>query len=124
MEFFNKYFLDILKTKYTAFSGRARRKEFWMFYLVYAIISVVISILTAVLGSIAGFLGTIMSIISLLFTLGTLVPFIALWFRRMQDVDKPGWFFIIPLYNLYLAIQEGTKGDNQFGPDPKAGENA
>ena len=35
------WYLEVLK-KYATFSGRARRKEFWMFYLFYLIIVVVL----------------------------------------------------------------------------------
>lgn len=121
---FNTYFLDILKTKYALFDGRARRKEYWMFALVSTIISIVISILGTILGSVAGFLGTIFSIISGLYSLAVLVPSIALGIRRMHDVGKSGWFILIPIYNIILAVTEGDKGDNEYGPDPKAGENA
>ena len=37
----------------------------------------------------------------------------------MHDVDKSGWFLVIPIYNLILTITEGTKGDNRFGSEPK-----
>lgn len=130
MEIFNTYFLDVLKTKYALFDGRARRKEYWMFVLVVVVISVVLSILGSILGSIAGFLGTIFSIISGLFSLAILVPSIGLAIRRLHDINKSGWFYLlafIPLVNfylIYLLATEGTKGDNQYGPDPKAGEHA
>jgi uncharacterized membrane protein YhaH (DUF805 family) len=40
----------------------------------------------------------------------------------MHDVDKDWWYMLIPVYNLILAFTEGTKGDNQYGSDPKAGD--
>jgi uncharacterized membrane protein YhaH (DUF805 family) len=39
--------------------------------------------------------------------------------KRMHDVDRSGWFLLIPLYNLVLALTPGTVGNNRFGFDPK-----
>jgi uncharacterized membrane protein YhaH (DUF805 family) len=39
--------------------------------------------------------------------------------KRMHDVNKSGWFILIPVYNLILAFTDGTPARNQFGPDPK-----
>ena len=100
--------------KYADFSGRARRKEYWMFAL--GLLGPYF--LLFILSSFASIFGYVL----MLFGLAALVPAIAVGVRRMHDVDKPGWFIIIPIYNLILACTEGTKGPNQFGPDPKAGE--
>lgn len=59
-----------------------------------------------------GFLETI-------YSLGVLIPAIAVGVRRMHDVGKSGWFLLIPIYNLVLAVTEGEVGENQYGPDPK-----
>ena len=37
----------------------------------------------------------------------------------MHDVDKSGWFILIPFYNLFSACTAGTCGENRFGADPK-----
>lgn len=53
-----------------------------------------------------------------------LLPFLLLVFlliqgaKRMHDVDRSGWAFLIPGYNLYLSIHPGTVGNNSFGVDP------
>jgi uncharacterized membrane protein YhaH (DUF805 family) len=40
--------------------------------------------------------------------------------KRMHDVDKSGWFLLIPVYNvIMLFLMEGTKGPNRYGEDPK-----
>ena len=38
--------------------------------------------------------------------------------KRMHDVNKSGWYFLFPIYNLYLIFMPGTKGNNAFGIDP------
>jgi uncharacterized membrane protein YhaH (DUF805 family) len=37
--------------------------------------------------------------------------------KRMHDVDKSGWFLLIPIYNLILLLTPGTEGPNRFGPE-------
>jgi uncharacterized membrane protein YhaH (DUF805 family) len=51
--------------------------------------------------------------------LAIFLPSLALAIRRMHDVDKSGWYSLIPIYNLILLCTEGTTGDNRFGADPK-----
>ena len=38
--------------------------------------------------------------------------------KRMHDVDRTGWAFLIPVYNLYLSLLPGTSGNNSYGIDP------
>ncbi|KWT94496.1 DUF805 domain-containing protein [Candidatus Magnetominusculus xianensis] len=104
------WYITVLK-KYAVFSGRARRKEYWMYILYNFIFSIVAGVVDGVLG---------IDAVHMIYTLAVVVPSIAAGIRRMHDVDKSGWFLLIPLYNLYLAVTEGTRGDNKYGPDPKA----
>ena len=53
-----------------------------------------------------------------LYSLAVLVPSIAVGVRRMHDVGKSGWFLLIPIYNLILAVTEGEKGENEYGQEP------
>ena len=124
MEAFNTYFLDVIKNKYVNFSGRARRKEFWMYMLFLNAIIAALYVIAIIFAMITPILGGIIFLVIGLFNLATLVPTLGLWFRRMQDTGNIGWFFLIPIYDIVLAVTEGTKGDNEFGPDPKAGEQA
>ena len=104
--------------RYADFSGRSRRKEYWMFLLFVIITIVVIGIIEGVLG-LTGMVAGVYGPLTVLFYLGTLIPSIAVGVRRMHDNDKSGWFILIPIYNLILACSEGTKGPNRFGADPK-----
>lgn len=103
------YYFAVL-TKYAIFSGRARRSEYWYFALFTTIISVVLMIVDSVLGG--AFLNSI-------YSLGVFIPSIAVGVRRMHDVNKSGWFILIPFYNLYLCCIDGTSGENAYGEDPK-----
>ena len=107
-----EYFADVLK-KYVVFSGRARRAEFWWFVLCMILINAVANVIAIrIVGK------WFNSVVSLAF----LLPSLAVWWRRMHDVGKPGGFCFIPIYNLILAATQGVTGPNGYGPDPK--ENA
>lgn len=97
---------------YANFNGRARRKEYWMFFLANVLISFI-------LGFILGLISPGLVLIGNLYSLAVLVPSIAVAVRRMHDIDKEWWYMLIPFYNVYLACQEGTQGPNQYGADPK-----
>lgn len=39
--------------------------------------------------------------------------------KRCHDLDKIGWFQIIPFYFLWMMFAPGDPGENDFGPSPK-----
>jgi len=110
------WYINVLK-KYAVFAGRARRTEYWMFFLFNFIISFVLGFLQ---GLSSGSAGPKILILTNIYTLAVLIPSIAVAVRRMHDTDHNGWWAIFPIVNLVIACQEGTKGDNRFGSDPKA----
>lgn len=93
--------------KYADFSGRARRSEYWWWILAVEVLNIIISYVVGI------------PALSLLLILAVIVPTIAAGVRRMHDVSKSGWFLLIPIYNLVLAVSDSTPGDNQYGPNPK-----
>ena len=106
------WYLEVLK-KYAVFSGRARRKEYWMFVLFNFIIIFVLEL-------IGGGMRKSYSVPSTIYQLAVLVPSIAVGVRRMHDTNHNGWWIICPVVNLVFAVTEGTKGENRYGPDSKA----
>ena len=118
-----EWFLKVVKGHYADFNGRARRKEYWMFGLIFMAGIIALEIVAFILMMISTTLGSLIFAVMGLACLALMVPALAVGVRRMHDVGKSGWFIIIPIYNLILTITEGEKGDNQYGPDPKAGEN-
>lgn len=58
-------------------------------------------------------------ILSTIYSLAVIVPSIAVGVRRMHDVGKSGWFILIPIYNLILALTDSNPGENEYGPNPK-----
>ena len=114
---------------YANFNGRARRAEYWYFCLFNTIISVVLSGLGRLAGG-EGFIATALTGISSLYSLATLVPGLAVAWRRLHDIGRSGgyWFFIFiplagPIILLVWLAKAGDAGDNAYGPDPKAEEN-
>jgi uncharacterized membrane protein YhaH (DUF805 family) len=109
-----QWFLKCLQN-YAVFKGRARRKEFWMFVLFFSLGSWAILFVAVLMGKDV----TTATMLAYVFQLALGIPQVAVAVRRMHDLDRSGWFFLIPLYGYYLACLDGTEGDNRFGPDPK-----
>jgi uncharacterized membrane protein YhaH (DUF805 family) len=110
------WYVDVLE-KYAVFSGRARRTEYWVFYL----FNVVISIALLVVGRAIDF-----SLLQVLYALAMLLPSLAVGVRRLHDVGRSGlWLLIglIPLVgNIVLLVffcSDSQPGDNEYGSVPK-----
>lgn len=100
-------------SQYATFSGRARRSEFWYFFLFNFLIGFV--------------LGLIMQPLAYVYALATLLPSLAVDVRRLHDIGKPGTYLLIgliPLVGEILLIvwfcQDSQPGSNTFGSNPKA----
>ena len=110
-------------SKYGVANGRASRSEYWWFSLFLFIISFVTSFADSFLFTDLVFEDGI-SPINIVASLATLIPSIAVYIRRLHDVNRSGWWMfialtcvgIIPL--LIWACSKGTDGSNDFGDDP------
>ena len=121
-------FMDAVKKcfqNYANFSGRARRSEYWYFVLFNALVGGVLSGLARMAGE--GFIASSLTSLASLYSLATLVPGLAVAWRRLHDIGKSGgyWFFIFipiagPIILLVWLVKAGDAGDNAYGPDPKA----
>ena len=119
------WYIDVLK-KYTVFSGRARRKEFWMFFLFSAIISILLAVIDEFMGWQFEMGGDILGFLSTLYYVAVIVPYLAVIIRRLHDTERTGWWILIAfipivgvLVLLVFLILQGTRGENRYGPDPK-----
>ena len=112
MDLFSRYYVGAIK-KYATFTGRASRADYWYFVLFNALIALALGIIGAVIGVGSEALINLYSFV-------TLLPLIALAVRRMHDVNKSGWYILIPIYNLVLYLTAGKKGANEYGEDPYA----
>ena len=133
--------------KYAQFTGRSRRKEFWMFALLNIMVYVVVFALMFATSGASSFAnldsGNVLAAYSAMFSgvglllavwaLAVIIPSIAVTVRRLHDRDMSGWWYLgfivasmIPLIGfiasiafLVLMCLPGTPGPNRFGPDPK-----
>ena len=108
-------FLTAIKTcfsKYADFTGRARRSEFWFWWL-----------FTFIVGLILGWIPVIGWIISI----ALIIPNLAVGARRLHDTGKSGWWQLLqllPIVGIIILIvfwvQDSHAGENQYGANPKA----
>lgn len=125
--------------KYADFTGRARRMEFWLFWLFLIGIQIVFSVLIgmvagptaavadptdpfAVLNGPASALYGVFGLVML----GLLIPSLAVAMRRLHDTNRTGWWLLLGLIPflgalvlLIFYVLDGTPGPNKYGPDPK-----
>lgn len=105
-----KWYIHVLK-KYAVDEGRASREEYWMFMLFNTIIYAVLRIVEWKLYG--------PGIITQIYRFAVIAPTIAVAIRRMHDTDHSGWFQLVPVYNVILAVRDSQPCDNRFGPNPK-----
>jgi uncharacterized membrane protein YhaH (DUF805 family) len=133
--------------RYAEFSGRSRRKEYWMYVLLLVIVSVVATLIDSALGmaQMVGPYGPLTALI----IVGTFIPSLAVGIRRLHDTNRSGWWMLLGIVPyalsialllsgnlamagivailslicaiglLVLMVLEGTKGPNDYGADPK-----
>jgi uncharacterized membrane protein YhaH (DUF805 family) len=121
-----QWYIGVLK-QYANFSGRSRRKEFWMFTLFSFLISVVLAILDGLLGTRpSSSYGT--GLLGFLYGLAVLLPTLGVTVRRLHDTNRSGFWVLIGLIPIVgwivlivFCALPGNTGPNSHGADPKAG---
>ena len=117
----------VMLENYANFKGRARRAEYWYFALGNFIVMFVFYII--------GFAGIGMDSTALMVlgfgvygitSLATLLPSLAVGVRRLHDINKSGWYYLIGLIPLVGSIillvwffTDGNRFTNDYGEDPK-----
>lgn len=131
------WYLTALR-KYARFRGRSRRKEYWYFTLFNILIGIGLSIVAGVIAGVLASSGAntggllvstllnIVNLLSVIYSLGTFIPSLAVLVRRVHDIGKSGWWILIGLIPLIGAIvlliftlQDSQPGTNQYGANPK-----
>ena len=108
--------------KYATFSGRARRSEYWYYFLFNVIVGFAMFVITGVVGAIGVYAYFI-------YALAVFIPSLAVLCRRLHDTGTSGvWLLLlfIPVVNLIglvilfvCLVQDGEADDNKYGPNPK-----
>lgn len=121
------WYLKVLKN-YAVFSGRARRKEYWMFLLFQLIFAMAAMTIDNIIGTTikVGEQSLPYGYIYLIYALALFIPGLAVAVRRLHDLGKSGWFLLIALipiigaiWLLVLFITDSQPGENEYGPNPK-----
>jgi len=110
----------------TSFDGRINRGKFWASVGLIFVGSIIATILDNVLGT--KFSGKPYGFIYAIYALAMLYPAFAVYAKRWHDRNKSGWWSLILLvpfigaiwFLVECGILEGTRGANQYGPDPLA----
>lgn len=106
---------------YVNFSGRARRKEYWYFYLFQILIGLILGISLAIIGVSDAGIDAISGLLSLFF----LLPSLAVGARRLHDVNRSGWWMLLALTIIGLiplliwSVMETKPESNQWGEPAK-----
>jgi uncharacterized membrane protein YhaH (DUF805 family) len=117
------WYLKVLK-QYADFNSRARRKEYWMFFLFNIIFGGIAMILDNVLGiAIEGVgYGPLYGVYALVL----FIPGLAVVVRRLHDIGKSGWMLLITLipligaiWLLVLLLTDSNPEENLYGANPK-----
>ena len=116
-----EYYKKVL-TLYWEFDGRARRSEYWWFVVCNTMISIALSLVsTIIFGE-----NNNSDVLSNIYAIIVLIPTIAVSVRRLHDIGKSGWWYLlwfIPIigwiWMLVLLFTEGDSGSNKYGSDPK-----
>ena len=119
-----------LVKKYATIEGRASRSEFWWFTLFLVLGGILFDVLDAVLGWQFGepdIFGNRPGVLNLLFNLAVLVPIVCVTARRLHDVNRSGWWMLIPLTVIgiipYFYWTVKKPEDNEEGRENKWGTN-
>ena len=112
--------IKCITEKYVDFSARAPRKEFWLFLLCGTVVSLIMAAIDSAAGTyhLESGLGVFAGIFGLL----TIIPYLAVTFRRLHDTNRRGWWVLIALIPLVgtiwlivLLCLKGNEDENRFG---------
>lgn len=108
----------------TDFSGRSRRKEYWMFQLFNFLVGLFLGALALLLGGDDGL--RFFTVGCGVFGLVAFVPSLAVTVRRLHDVGRSGWWYFIALVPiigglilLVFTLLDSDPDRNDYGPNPK-----
>lgn len=113
------YWKRAVLERYAKFDGRARRAEFWWFWLANVIVLIV-------LATLAGAVSEVLWVLYALYALAMFVPSLAVAVRRLHDTGKTGWLLLLgfvpvvgPIVLLVFYLLDSTPGTNQYGTSEK-----
>lgn len=113
-------------SQYVGFTGRARRSEFWWWFLFVFLVGIVAGILDQLLGTTVGEGFNQTGVIAIVTSLALILPNLAVAVRRLHDTGRSGWWVLIGLIPvigfivlIVFYVQDSQPGPNEHGPNPK-----
>jgi uncharacterized membrane protein YhaH (DUF805 family) len=118
---------------YVNFSSRASRSEYWYFVLFMVLVYLVMFMLDRVLDTDSDSMPALIltlavAVVFIVVALGLILPSISIAVRRLHDLNRSGWWYLLnliplvgPIILLVWFCMRGTVGRNRFGPDPLEG---
>lgn len=97
--------------KFSTFSGRARRSEYWPFAL---LVGMLCGTLIIIKGD-----GQADPHPEMLPFLITFIPMLAATVRRFHDIGKSGWWVLLPIIPIFFLFKDSDKIRNEYGFSPK-----
>ena len=117
-------YLNVWKN-FAQFSGRSRRREYWMFTLINFLIAWTLSFTAFYLGTVDQ-PNTFFLALYVIYTIAQIIPGLAVSVRRLHDTNHSGWAFLInliPLIGVIICLvwlaRDSDPGKNFYGPNPK-----
>lgn len=111
--------------QYVGFSGRASRSEYWFFYLSFVVAAIGMLVLTIVSAFVLDALAGLMGMLTMVTYLGFFLPMLSVTVRRLHDLGKSGWMFLVVLIPivggillLVWFVSDGQPHDNAYGAVP------
>jgi uncharacterized membrane protein YhaH (DUF805 family) len=105
------------------FSGRARRKEFWVFTLINILVSLVLAIADSVIG-VKDHDGT--GVLDGIYSICAFIPSLSVNFRRLHDIGRSAWWLLLAFLPIIgwivlfvFSVMDSQPGPNRYGPNPK-----
>ena len=111
---------------YATFTGRARRSEYWWFFLLNTLVAIGLGVLDGLSGTMTD---NGIGILGLVYALAALIPGISVSVRRLHDTGRSGfWWFIllVPIIGMIVMLVfmflDSEDGANKYGENPKAND--
>ena len=113
--------------RWNDFKGRSSRSEYWWAALFTLLVNIFLQVVQVMFLQAESVLALVAMIIILVFLVFLMIASFAVMVRRLHDVNRSGWWFLIYLtiigifVLLYWYVQKGDEADNRYGSDPLSG---
>jgi uncharacterized membrane protein YhaH (DUF805 family) len=112
--------------KYIVADGRACRSEYWYWCLFTALVGIAAAFIGIGMGTPVDTAVEEQGALEIIANVILFLPSMTVWIRRMHDIEKSGWWFliaftiigVIPL--VIWTARKGSAGTNRYGDDPLA----